>query len=374
MSWLQRLSNTLRPRHRDIDRELSFHIAERADQLRADGLSDSEATRRARMQFGNPVVQGELTRDVDIAARVDAFFRNVRYAVRSLIRTPGFTATVVLTLALGIGATTTIFSVVNGVLIQPLSYPQPDRLVGVWHSAQFQGVTSSNIRLSSTMYLTYGEQNQTFQAFGLWHTESANVTGRGEPEEVRTLVVTHGTLPAVGVAPGLGRWFSVADDTPGTTETVILMHEYWQRRFGANRGVIGQSLTIDSRPREVIGVMPEGFRFLNSDLDVILPQRFEGNQLQRNDVHAYVGIARLKPGISLAQANDDVRRMLPIWIDQYGTNSSALRAARLRADSSAREAGCRRRHWAGAMGVDGNHRHRAADCVRQRRQSVAGAG
>jgi predicted permease len=247
------------------------------------------------------------------------------------------TLAVIVTLAAGIGANTTIFSIVNGILIRPLPYPEPDALVGVWHTAQFQGVTSSNIRLSSTMYLTYREHNETFQEFGVWGAGAANVTGVGEPEEVRTLVVTHGTLPAIGVQPALGRWFSQADDTPGTQETVILSYGYWQRRFGADPGVLGQRITIDSRPRQVIGVMPHRFlelasknrfQFVNFSPDVILPQRFSGRQLQPNDVHAYVGIARLKPGISLAEANADVARMLPIWIREYGTNGPTLEAAR----------------------------------------------
>ena len=148
--------------------------------------------------------------------RLEQLTADLRFAFRMLRKNMGFALAAIGTLALGIGATTTIFSVVNGVLIRPLPYPQPDALVGIWHSAQFQAVTSSNIRLSSTMYLTYREHNQTFQEFGVWRTEAANVTGLGEPEEVRTLVVTYGTLPAVGVVPVLGRWFSPADDTAGT--------------------------------------------------------------------------------------------------------------------------------------------------------------
>jgi putative ABC transport system permease protein len=253
---------------------------------------------------------------------------DLRFASRMLRRNTGFALAAIGTLALGIGATTAIFSVVNGVLIRPLPYPQPDALVGIWHSAQFQGVTSGNIRLSSTMYLAYREHNQTFQEFGVWHTDAANVTGLGQPEEVRTLVVTYGTLPALGVVPVLGRWFSSTDDTASTTETVILTHGYWQRRFAGDRAAVGRTVTIDSRPREIIGVMPQGFRFLDADPEVILPQRFEGNQLQPNDVHVYAGIARLKPGVSLQQANADVRRMLPIWIRQYGTSGPVLRAAR----------------------------------------------
>ena len=330
MGWLRRLLNTLRGGRveRDIDRELSFHIAERADQFLAHGLSREEATRRARLQFGNPAVQRERTRDVDVAQALDGFLRDVRHAIRALARTPSFTLTAVLTLALGIGATTAVFCVVNSVLIRPLPYPEPERLVGVWHSAQFQGITSSNVRLSSTMYLSYREQSETFAEFGVWHAEQASVTGMGEPEQIPALAVTYGTLPAVGVPPAIGRWFSAADDTPGTPETVILTYGYWQRRFAGSPSVIGSRVIIDSRPREVIGVMPQTFRFLNAEAAVILPQRFAGPQLLPNDVHAYVGIARLKPGVSLAQANADVARMLPIWIQERGTNANVLNAAR----------------------------------------------
>ena len=140
--------------------------------------------------------------------------------------------------------------------------------------------------------------------------------------------MTYGTLPAVGVRPALGRWFSPEEDAAGTPETVILTYGYWQRRFAGSAAVIGSAVTIDSRPRLIIGVMPQSFRFLNTDPAVILPQRFEGPQLLPNDVHAYIGIARLKPGVSLAQANADVGRMLPIWIKERGTNANVLNAAR----------------------------------------------
>src|SRR5947209_6218716 len=153
---------------------------------------------------------------------LETLWRDVRFSLRSIRRTPVLTFAVIATLAIGIGANTTMFSVVNGVLIQPLPYPDPDALVGVWHTAQFQGITSNNIQLSSTMYLTYPEHNRTFQHFGLWHRGAASVTGIGDPEEVRTLVVTYGTLPAIGVQPALGRWFSAADDTAATPETVIV--------------------------------------------------------------------------------------------------------------------------------------------------------
>jgi predicted permease len=330
MAWLQRLVNTVRPRRvdRDIDREIAFHIAERLDHFRDDGLSLDEARRAAHQQFGSRRRVREETYEMNSMGWLERLAQDVRITARMLRKSPGFTLAAIVTLGLGIGATTAVFSVVHGVLIRPLPYPDPDSLVGIWHSARFQGTSSSNVRLSSTMYLTYREHNQTFAEFGLWRSAQASVTGDGDPEEVPALVVTYGTLPAVGVPPLIGRSFSVADDSPGTPETAILMYGYWQRRFAGSAAVIGSTVTIDGRPREVIGVMPRTFRFLNADVAVILPQRFEGDQLLPNDVHSYVGIARLKPGVSLTQANADVARMLPIWITERGTNGGVLTAAR----------------------------------------------
>ena len=330
MSWLRRLSNTIRHTRveRDIERELAFHISERVDRLRSEGLSFDDARREAQRQFGNRRRVREETYEMNSMGWLERLTQDVRITLRMLRKSPGFTLAAIVTLGLGIGATTAVFSVVNGVLIRPLPYPDPDALVGIWHSAQFQGITSNNVRLSSTMYLSYREHNQTFAEFGLWRNSQASVTGLGEPEEVPALTVTYGTLPALGVPPLLGRWFTMTDDSPGTPETAILMYGYWQRRFAGSASVVGTTVTIDGRPREVIGIMPQSFRFLNADAAVILPQRFAGDQLLPNDVHMFIGIARLKPGVSLAQANADVGRMLPIWIKERGTNGSVLTAAR----------------------------------------------
>ncbi len=330
MPWLRRLVNSLRRGRvdRELRRELDFHIAERIDHLRGEGMSLDEARLAARKQFGNALRIREETHEMNNIGWLERLTHDLRVTLRMLRTSPGFTLAAILTLALGIGSTTAVFSVVNAVLIRPLPYPEPERIVGVWHSAQFQGITSNNIRLSSTMYLSYREHTETFADFGLWRTTRASVTGLGEPEQVPALVVTYGTLPAVGVPPTLGRWFSASDDSAGTPETVILSYGYWQRRFAGSPSVIGTRVTIDSRLREVIGVMPQTFRFLNAEASVILPQRFQGADLLPNDVHSYVGIARLKPGVSLAQANADVGRMLPLWIQERGTNANVLTAAR----------------------------------------------
>ena len=329
MFW-DRLVNVFRSRRidRDIHREVEFHINERAEQLHAEGMPLGQARDTARRHFGNALRIREDARRVNSIGWMELLLQEFRFAMRVFRKSPAFAATAVLTLGLGIGATAAVFSVVDAVLIRPLPYPDPDRLIGIWHSAQFQAITSRNVRLSSTMYLTYREHNRTFAAFGLWRPGAATVTGAGDPEQVRTIVVTHETLPALGVRPASGRWFSAADDTFGTTETVILTDGYWRRRFGGDAGIIGRVVTIDARPREVIGVMPRTFRFLNTEADIILPQRFEPAQLLPNDVHTYIGIARLKPGVSLEQATADVARMLPLWIAERGTNSSVLTGAR----------------------------------------------
>ena len=229
---------------------------------------------------------------------------------------PGFTAIALVTLALGIGANTAIFSVVNGVLIKPLPYPQAESLAGVWHTAP--GVTgiSGNINCSPTMYFTYREESRTFQEFGIWSNGGASVTGAGDPEQLRAMFVTYGVLQALGVQPALGRWFSQADDTPGTPETAILSYGYWQRRFGGDKSIVGRTLTVDAKPHTIIGVMPESFQFRNLNSEVILPQRFERNKLFLGNF-SYQGIARLKPGVTLEQANADVARMLGIWLKAW---------------------------------------------------------
>src|SRR5690242_1452288 len=247
---------------------------------------------------------------------VIVFMKPLQHVFRRFGMNPGFTAIALVTLALGIGANTAIFSVVNGVLIKPLPYPQAESLAGVWHTAP--GVTgiSGNINCSPTMYFTYREESRTFQEFGIWSNGGASVTGAGDPEQLRAMFVTYGVLQALGVQPALGRWFSQADDTPGTPETAILSYGYWQRRFGGDKSIVGRTLTVDAKPHTIIGVMPESFQFRNLNSEVILPQRFERNKLFLGNF-SYQGIARLKPGVTLEQANADVARMLGIWLKAW---------------------------------------------------------
>jgi putative ABC transport system permease protein len=240
---------------------------------------------------------------------------NVRQTLRRLLRAPGFTLTTVVTLAIGIGATTAIFSVVNGILLKPLPFPEPHRLIAVGHRSRTMG--DADINASAALYLTYREHNRTFESIALWWNSTDGVTGDADPEELTSLRVTHEFLPTLRVEPLLGRSFAAADDEPGAEPTVILSYAYWQRRFGAAADVLGKTVTIGAQPHTVIGVLPQSFRFLQRPAEILLP----GGQIVRaGPLYGPMGdraIARLKPGVTLADVAADVDRMIPIAMETY---------------------------------------------------------
>ena len=234
--------------------------------------------------------------------------------LRSLFRMPVFTSVTVLTLALGIGANTAIFSVIEGVLLKPLPYPRPDELVVLDHSAA--GINLPRLGAAPFLYYTYREDGRVFEDVGLWTLSTASVTGLAQPEEVRTLVVTDGVLPMLGAQPMLGRLFTKADDSPSTPETIVLTAGYWRSRFGADQGAIGRTLMVDSQPREIIGVLPDTFRFLDRDVSLISPLRLDRSKVFLGQF-SFAGMARLKPGTTLEQARADAARLLPISITRF---------------------------------------------------------
>jgi putative ABC transport system permease protein len=249
---------------------------------------------------------------------VDSISRELRYALRGLARRPAFTFAAVLTLALGIGATTAIFSVVYSVLIKPLPYPNADELVRIRHSTRGE---LGGADFDATMYFTYRDENRTFASLGLWQDNSATLTDRGEPERVSTLRVTHGTLQALGVQPMRGRWFTEQEHGPAAEgpAPIILSHAFWQRRFGGDEAAVGNRLSIDSQPAEVVGIMPPDFRFLDRtpQPDVIVAMRLDPATARINGGVNYQGLARLRPGVTPAEARADAERMLSIWPDAW---------------------------------------------------------
>jgi putative ABC transport system permease protein len=234
--------------------------------------------------------------------------------LRRLARMPLFTGVAVLTLALGIGANAAVFSVIEGVLLKPLPYPGSNELVALDHSAP--GVNLLRAGAAPFLYFTYREEGRVFQDVGLWNPGTVSVTGLAEPEEVRTLFVTDGILPMLGVQPMLGRVFTRRDDSPDSPETVVLTSGYWRSKFGGDNSAIGRTLMVDSQPREIIGVLPDTFRFLDRNVSIVLPYRFDRSKVTLGQF-SFRGIARLKPGATIDQASADVARMLPISLARF---------------------------------------------------------
>ncbi len=333
MGWKRFLHRARSDRERR--EELESYLRLETDTNIARGMPPAGARHAAQRKLGNPTLIREEIYRMNTVGFLDTLIRNLRYAARALRHSPTFTVIAVLTLGIGIGANTAVFSVVNSVLLKPLSYPQSDELVALTQTAPgAAGLTSftDGLLLSPSMYFTYAEQNQTFQAMGVWTAAAVSVTGLAEPEQVRVAVVSDGTLQALGTQPVLGRWLTQSDQKPGIPATVMLAYGYWQRRFGGDEAVIGRSIIIDSRPSEIVGVMPVGFRFADMDPDLILPAQFDrGRQMLAG--FGFQGIARLKPGVTIAQANADIARMIPIWMNSWsngpGTNSRVYETWRI---------------------------------------------
>jgi predicted permease len=245
------------------------------------------------------------------------FSDQLRQVLRRLGRAPLFTAITLITLAAGVGANTVIFSVLEGVLLKPLPYPHSERLIGVWHQAP--GINIPNLNMAPSMYFIDREQSTTFQDIGAYTGDSFSVTGIGEPEQVNGLDVTDGTLPLLGVVPAVGRLFTREDDSPGTPETVLISYGYWHQKFGGDPTVIGRSITADGKPRQIIGVLPQGFHFLDEkDAAIIAPFKWDRSKTKLGNF-SYRALARLKPGVTMEQASADVARMLPIAIRSFPT-------------------------------------------------------
>ncbi len=243
------------------------------------------------------------------------FFSQLKQIVRRLWRAPVFTAITLVTLAAGVGANIAVFSVIEGVLLKPLPYPHPESLVGVWHTAP--GLNIDEVNMAPSNYFIYREQNRTFVDIGIYQGDSVSVTGQGSPEQVQALDVTDGVLPILGLPPYLGRWFNRVDDSPGGPDTVMLSYDYWQSRFGSNQSIVGQTIRVDGKARQVIGVMPKEFRFLDWEQPALfLPLRLDRAKTTLGQF-SYEGVARLRPGVTMQAANADVARMWPIVLNSF---------------------------------------------------------
>lgn len=309
-SLLARLRNRLR-RHtvtRDIDEELAFHLAIKERDLRAEGMDEQTAQQAARRALGNPAVWRERLQDTDGASLFDGLLHDLRYGVRLLRQSPSFTLTAIGILALGIGATTAVFSIVNTLLLRQMPFPEPERLVTVWERSQNKDrnvVSPANLR-------DWEAQSQTLERFAALTDTRVNVTGDGQqPEEVPGHLATAGLFPTLGLQPLMGRVFTQEEAKPGGPLVAVLSHRLWLRRYGADPQVVGRKLILNGTPHTVLGVMPaaaqQADRLYSQRAEVWLPLRLDPGLNYRQQAGRYLAVlARLRPGVSLEAAQAEL--------------------------------------------------------------------
>jgi predicted permease len=307
MGWYGRLRNLARRDkiHRDIERELSFHVSERMDELMEAGMTPHEARQTAMRKFGNYGVQLERTRDMDIQVSFETFGKDLRYPVRGLLRNPGFTLVAVLTLALGIGANTAIFTVVNTFLIRPLPYPEPDRLVSLFE----RNVVGDEQQMSVAPgnFLDWQKAATSFESMAATGIRVITLTSDNAgtvPERVGVCACSATLFQTLGVKPRMGRIFTSEEDRFGAPRLVVISYALWQRRLGGAADVVGKSIRLDGQDHQVIGVMPRDFLYPHRIVEVWRPllAGLPPQQQIRHDLHNLGVVARLRPGVSVEQA------------------------------------------------------------------------
>ncbi|HVN05815.1 MAG TPA: ABC transporter permease [Bryobacteraceae bacterium] len=302
-SKLRRFAAGRRSLADDLEAEISAHLEFEIDERVARGMPPDEARASARCHVGNLTGIAERARDTWTFPPLESFALDVRYGLRGIRRSPGFALVVVATLALGIGATTAIFSVVNTVLLRPLPYPAAERLVGLSESDP----RAEGISVTWLNYQHWRNENHSFEDMAGFRTVQLTLTGRGDPALTRAGLVTCGFFGLLGAHPLLGRTFSEPEDQPGAAPTVVLDSRFWASKLGADPGILGAALALDGTPYTVIGVMPPELRFFGRGIDYYLPlHRFEGAVTDRSRHGSMRLLARLKPQVTLSAAITDL--------------------------------------------------------------------
>jgi putative ABC transport system permease protein len=298
----------------DVDDEIEQHLDDRYRELIASGVAADAAAR---------LVREELRGWTSRRAPFDSLGGDLRFAVRTLGRHAGFAAIVVVTLALGIGANAAIFSVVNAVVLRALPYPNGDRLVVVWGNLHRPGF--EEIPGSAGEYVDYRDRSHAFDAITAYDTTGFNLTGSGEPERVDGAVVSADFFATLGVLPEIGRGFRRPDEQPGGNDVAVISHGLWTRRFGADRTIVGRTVSIDGRAVTILGVMPRRFRFPDENTDIWKPILLDADALGADNrgSHGYTLVARLKRGLTAAQARQDLDTVASTFIPQFPANYRA---------------------------------------------------
>lgn len=280
----------------EMDTELRFHVQAYAEDLERSGVPHHEAMRRARLEFGGIEQAKEECREARGVSFIETLIQDLRYGARTLRKSPGFTAIAVLTLALGIGANTAIFSLVDGILLVPLPYPKPEQLASVTGT------------YPKGAFVAMREQMHTMDVAAYFEGHEFNLTGRGEPVRLTGALVSAELLSILGARPELGRTFDRGEDIPGRDNYVMLSHELWSQIFGSDAAIIGRSIEIGGVSRQVVGVMPADFRFPSTKTQIWIPLHND----PRSAIEYWAGdfmpvVGRLRPGVTLQQAHAEIR-------------------------------------------------------------------
>ena len=289
----------------ELDEEMEFHRAQTAKDLMASGMTPEAARSAAARSFGNSLRMREQSHEV-IGFEMETVVHDIRYAIRQLIGNPGFTIVMLLTLALSVGANSAIFSVIDGVLLKGLPYPQPDRLMRIFLSS----TTYPKFPLNPFDFRDYRARNQSFETMAAFNRGDVQLSGMGEPVRLNAFRITSGYFRVLGLQPAIGREFDFSAEVKGNELQAMLSDRLWRSRFGADPGIVGRKITLDMKPYTIVGVMPPGTVHpgneyhavaYGEDVDLWRPFPFEGNPNQRGS-HFIEGIGRLRTGVSQAQA------------------------------------------------------------------------
>jgi putative ABC transport system permease protein len=290
---------------RDLGDEMREHLDHLVEEHVARGMAPDAARAAARREFG-PVTQiVEESRDARGVMWLANAWQDITYGARLMRRTPGFAAAAILTIALGIGATTAMFSVVYGVVLQPLPYRDPDRLVNLWSTAIKRGLPRANVGMANVY--DWKARNHVFEDIAaLRAVANFNLTGQGEPERLNGSRVASNLFPLLGVTPLIGRTFTEDEDEIGHEHVALLTYPLWVRRFGADPGVVGRTIALNGEPHTVVGVMRPDFAYPTREFQIYTPLTFDPEELVNRMNYSYLAVARLKPGVSPAQAQSEM--------------------------------------------------------------------
>jgi putative ABC transport system permease protein len=312
---------------RDVDDELSFHLAMREEKLRQAGLPGDAAHARAHQRFGDPdrvrdellVIDRQYAREMRFMEWIESVWSDFRYALRTLRRMPLFTTVATVTLALGIGATTAMFTLVNSILLRPLPYPHADQLVRVIQSYPEKGLDTWGTSMQQVAL--YRDRARDFESFTAYRGGSVTIRTDREPVRIPITRVTSEFFKVIGVSPAIGRAFTAGEDTPGANNVVVLSYGAWQSRFGGSRSAVGSTLEVDGQPMQVIGVMPRDFGFPRPDVAAYLPMGLDPN---RRFGFQNSGLGRLKPGVSVDHLERQTTAIMWDWARQNDVVSGGI--------------------------------------------------